>query len=202
MANSIEKCATEFLEQYGFKHNGQPHEAVEEEEQDIELDKTFWEAPVIIEGDFSGSLATREVNPTEMIFMFDPHTRTNYENSAKYTMVLWQILHKTAQVCLLNGYGICRYDYKDKKGLYLILYKLNDNELDQYKENYLAVCESYGIDAASLRHTKRLYGLAEWKVDYSTRYVYVNPLKKTESSKKAAFKALLAYKEQIMEATV
>lgn len=170
MNMSLEMQATLFLKERGFKGDGEPYitPSIKEDRQQEEnraskdlfatIRKKSDSQEIEVMDRISGSFATRPVCYEELSFLID----IDFKKNTKFgdtSYFEWRLHNLIAQRYFMNGYGIYHYQFIPKKGAHFALYKLLDDEMEKYKENYYRVCERLNMTREGLRETKRLYGI-------------------------------------------
>ncbi len=195
--------ATQFLEERGFNAKGEPYEKpspkVETKEKSRALG-TRKNTPKEIEfmDWISGSFATRAVHFDELSFSIDIDFKKN-TLFFDTTYFEWRLYNLIVQWYLADGYGICHYQFIPKKGVHFALYKLLEEEMEEYKENYFRVCEGRLMTREGLKETRRLYGIGEGpKYELVPGKRYVKHTKKiTEAKRKTLEKMFVKYQKDV-----
>lgn len=189
--------ATRFLEERGFNAKGEPYEKpspkMEKKEKSRALG-TSKKTPKEIEimDWISGSFATRAVHFDELSFSIDIDFKknTNFEGTTYFE---WRLYNLIVQWYLADGYGICHYQFAPKKGAHFALYKLLEDEIEEYKENYFRACEERRMTREGLKETRRLYGIGEGpKLDMIPGKRYVKHAKEITDAKRKRLEKMFA----------
>lgn len=217
MQKKLEQQADEFLLKQGYCKNGNsinpPSTQVEVSEN---ANKAFTIAGIFASYDLfqenlqdteiteciSGSFATREVRFQELSFSID----IDFKKNTKFddtTYFEWRLYNLIVQWYLADGYGIYHYQFIPKKGVYFALYKLLEDEIEEYKENYFRVCEGRGMTRIRLSETRRLYGIGEEsKYDMVPGKRYVIHAKKITGTKRKTLETMFAkYQKELKKYT-
>lgn len=210
----LELRANQFLKNRGFNKYGEPYKTSSEKENKQEDTGTYTggnvsvlkkttvvEEPEVM--DFiSGSFATREVRFEELSFSIniDFKKNTKFDDTTYFE---WRLYNLIVQWYLADGYGIYHYQFIPKKGVYLALYKLSEDEIEEYKENYFLVCEEQGMTRRCLAETRRLYGIGEEsKYDMVPGKRYVIHAKKITEPKRKTLETMFAkYQKELKKYT-
>lgn len=211
---NLELQATQFLKKRGFKEYGEPYKTPSAKDQQEEnahilsslvtsLRKKTTVEEIEITDIISGSFATRHVCFEELSISID----IDYKKNTKFddtTYFEWRLYNLVVQWYLADGYGIYHYQFIPKKGVYFALYKLLEDEIEEYKENYFRVCEGRGMTRRCLSETRRLYGIGEEsKYDMVPGKRYVIHAKKITGPKRKTLETMFAkYQKELKKYTV
>lgn len=202
MLKRLEQQADKFLEKNGFHTNGDFINPPKQEEREISSDYKFLEEHEIVTNLIHGSFATRQVHQEELSYVIDARFTENYKSAVACTGFEWRLFSLIVPRYLLSGYGVFHYQFVAKEGIYLALYKLNDEECAEYKENHLRVSEQYGIDYYDLLETRRLYGIDGSMEKYVLEpgRCYVIPDRKiTKTARNRLKKWFMKYKHELFQ---
>lgn len=164
MNSKLEQQADELLKRHGFSTNGEPVNASMLEGDDMSLNGIlanydFFEKREEVTHLISGSFATRKVHQDELAYAIDLSFIKNHKSVGILTNFEWRLYSRIVPRYLLSGYGVFHYQFIAKQGIYLALYKLNDDEQVEYEANYFLACEQYGMDRYDLMQMRKLYGI-------------------------------------------